>query len=71
MKETLLPDLKRLRMSLDGVRKYYGVQRGLIEQRLVALEAGGDGAETGASASYESGGTAGDERAGIPAKPNS
>ena len=43
---TQLPsDLKRLRMSLDGVRKYYGVQRRLIEQRLLALEADGDGAD--------------------------
>ncbi len=45
LKETLPAGLKGLRMSLDGVRKYYGVQRRLIEQRLVALEAGfvGDG----------------------------
>ena len=50
MRETLPAGLKGLRMSLDGVRKYYGVQRRLIEQRLLALEAGGDGAETGAPA---------------------
>ena len=42
-------------MSLDGVRKYYGVQRGLIEQRLVALESGGDGVETVVSAGDGSG----------------
>ena len=47
--------LRRLRMSLDGVRKYYGVQRRLIEQRLLALEAGGASAETGAPAGDESG----------------
>ena len=35
--------LKGLRMSLDGVRKYYAVQRRLVEQRLLALEAGRDG----------------------------
>ncbi len=40
MRETLPSDLKRVRMSLDGVRKYYGVQRRLVEQRLLALEAG-------------------------------
>ena len=39
--------LKGLRMSLDGVRKYYGVQRRLIEQRLLVLGAGRDGTETG------------------------
>ena len=39
--------VKALRMTLDGVRKYCGVQRGLIEQRLVALEAGGEGTDTG------------------------
>ena len=50
MKEDRRTGLKGLRMSLDGVRKYYGVQRRLIEQRLLALEAGGDGAETGAPA---------------------
>ena len=50
MRETLPAGLKGLRMSSDGVRKYYGVQRRLIEQRLLALEAGGDGAETGAPA---------------------
>ena len=35
--------LKGLKMSLDGVRKYYGVQRRLVEQRLLALEEGRDG----------------------------
>ena len=55
LRETLPSDLKRLKMSLDGVRKYYGVQRGLIKQRLLALEAGGGGTETGASAGDESG----------------
>lgn len=44
-RETLPADVKRLRMSLDGVRKYYGVQRGLIDQRLLALEADGAGAD--------------------------
>ena len=47
LRETLPYDVKRLRMSLDGVRKYYGVQRRLIEERLSVLEAGRDGAETG------------------------
>ena len=47
LRETLPSDLKRLRMSLDGVRKYYGVQRRLIDQRLLALEAVSDGAEAG------------------------
>ena len=41
LKEALPSDLKRLRMSRDGVRKYYGVQRRLIEWRLLELEAGG------------------------------
>ena len=50
LRGTLPSDVKRLRMSLDGIRKYYGVQRGLIEQRLVALESGSDGSETGTSA---------------------
>ena len=40
LRETLPADVKRLRMSLGGVRKYYGVQRCLIVQRLLALEAG-------------------------------
>ena len=57
LKEGLPPDLKRMRMSLDGVRKYYGVQRRLIEQRLLALESGGGGAETGTSAGDESEGS--------------
>ena len=48
--------LKGLRMSLDGVRKYYGVQRRLIEQRLLVLEAGRDGTETGAPTDDGSGG---------------
>ena len=47
--------LKGLRMSLDGVRKYYGVQRRLVEQRLLALEEGRDGTETGAPAGRGSG----------------
>ena len=42
--------LKRLRMSLDGVRKYYRVQRRLIEQRLSVLEAGREGTENEANA---------------------
>ena len=41
-------------MSLDGVRKYYRVQRRLIEQRLSVLEEGREGTETGASADDES-----------------
>ena len=49
--------LKGLRMSLDGVKKYYAVQRRLVEQRLLALEAGREGTEIGASAGDESGGT--------------
>ena len=40
VKKELQGDLKRFRMSLDGVRKYYGVQRWLFERRLSALEAG-------------------------------
>ena len=47
LRETLPSDVKRLRMSLDGVRKYYGVQRRLIDQRLLALEAGSDVTDTG------------------------
>lgn len=39
LREHLPSGLKRLKMSLDGVRKYYGVQRRLIEQRLLVLEA--------------------------------
>ncbi len=50
MKEDLRRGLKGLSMSLDGVRKYYGVQRRLIEQRLLVLEAGRDTTETGVSA---------------------
>ena len=56
MKENLRSGLKGLRMSLGGVRKYYGVQRRLIEQRLLILEAGRDGAETGAPTDDGSGG---------------
>ena len=41
LRETLPSDLKRLRMSLEGVRKYYGVQR------LLALEVGRDGGGPG------------------------
>ena len=54
LKETLPSDLRRLRMSLDGVRKYYGVQRSLIEQRLLVLEAGSASTETGAPEGDES-----------------
>ena len=54
LKEYLPRGLKGLRMSLDGVRKYYGVQRRLIEQRLLALEVRRDGGETGAPAGDES-----------------
>ena len=46
--------LKRLRMSLDGVRKYYSVQRRRIEQRLSVLESGREGTENGVSAADES-----------------
>ena len=46
--------LKRLKMSLHGVRTYYARQRRLIEQRLLVLEAGRDGMETGASVGDES-----------------
>ena len=49
--------LKGLRMSLDGVKKYYAVQRRLVEQRLLALEEGRKGMEIGASAGDESGDT--------------
>ena len=62
--------LKALRMSLDGVRKYYGVQRRLTEERLLALEAGSDYAEAWDSAGDGNVGIAvpldSDERAGIP-----
>ena len=67
LKETLPSDVKRLRMSLDGVRKYYGVQRGLNEQRLLALEAGGGGAEAGAVTGEVSGGP-GSRTDGNPAR---
>ncbi len=50
MRETLPASLKGLRMSLDGVRKYYGVQRRRIEQRFSVLEAGREGTETWATA---------------------
>ena len=53
LRETLPSAVKRLRMSLDGVRKYYGVQRRLIDQRLLALEAGHVRSEATASASDE------------------
>ena len=53
-KSRYVEDVHHLRlMSLDGVRKYYEAQRGLIDQRLVALEAGRDGGETGSSAGAE------------------
>ena len=49
LREHLPRGFKRLRMSLDGVRRYYRVQRRLIEQRLSVLEAGREGTETSAS----------------------
>ena len=55
VRETLPSGLKRLRMSLDGVRKYYAVQRRLIDQRLLVLESGHDGSETGTRERDESG----------------
>ena len=54
LKENHRTGLKRLKMSLDGVRKYYGVQHRLIEQRLLSLEADREGVETAASADDES-----------------
>ena len=48
--------LKGLKMSLDGVRKYYGVQRRLVEQRLLVLEGEGEGTETGSPTDDGSGG---------------
>ena len=54
LRETLPSGLRRLRMSLDGVRKYYGVQRRLFEQRLSALEVGQRMTENEASAGGES-----------------
>ena len=54
LRETLPSDVKRLRMSLDGVRKYHGVQRRLFDQRLSVLEAGCEGTEGEATASDES-----------------
>ena len=53
--ENLRSGLKELRMSLDGVRKYYAVQRRLVEQRLLVLEAGREGTETEALSGDESG----------------
>ena len=38
LKENLRSGLKELKMSLDGVRKYYAEQRRLVEQRLLILE---------------------------------
>ena len=55
LKKELQGGLKRLRMSLDGVRKYYAVQRRLIDQRLLVLESGQDGSEKGARERDESG----------------
>ena len=55
VKEDLQGGLKRLRMSLDGVRKYYAVQRRLIDRRLLVLESGHDGSETGTRERYENG----------------
>ena len=54
VKKELQGDLKRFRMSLDGVRKYYGVQRWLIEGRLSVLEAGQGMTGTEASEGGES-----------------
>ena len=55
LREYLPSGLKRLNMSLDGVlRKYYGVQRRLIEERLLVLEASRGGMETGAYPDDES-----------------
>lgn len=53
LRDELRKSLKRSRMSLDGVRKYYGVQRRLIEQRLSVLETGRGVTKTGASADDE------------------
>ncbi len=53
MNEDRRTGLKGLKMSLDGVRKYYGVQRRLIEQRLLALEAGPEGTELGVATDGE------------------
>ena len=55
MKENLRSGLKGLRMSLDGVRKYYAARRRLIEQRLLAVEAGRDGTESGTSIADQDG----------------
>lgn len=49
MREKSRKDLKRLRMSLDGVPQYYRVQRRLIDQRLLVLESGRDRTEVDAS----------------------
>ena len=40
LRETLQSDVKRLRMSLDGVRKYYGVQRGIDRAAALGLGSG-------------------------------
>ena len=50
LRDHLARAVKRLRMPLDGVRKYYLVQRRLIEQRLSVLESGREERETGTSA---------------------
>ena len=57
LRETLPAGLKRLRMSLDEVREFYAVQRRLIEQRHVILEANRGGTVTRTSAGDESRGT--------------
>ena len=53
LKETLPSELNRLRMSRDGVRKYYGVPRRQTDSRLSVLEAGREGTETSVSISVE------------------
>ena len=68
LREDHRTDLKRLRMSLDGVRKYYGVQRRQIHQRLSALEKGGDGAATKSTTGNESGSTDAETRSSMAAK---
>ena len=69
LRETLPGGLRRLRMSLDGMRKYYSVQRRLIDRRLSALEASGVVTETEASAGGEAGDTGSMGVAAWPAHP--
>ena len=54
LRKQLPSGLNGLKMSLDGVRKYYAVQRRGVEQRLLVLEGGCDNTEAGACGGDES-----------------